>query len=81
MEELNSVFFSVSDGYVVCNINDEDFLCEDVEDLVVCLKSNNITTANSDIYCSSSIDFCEEDGMEAGTADALIDDALEELAV
>ena len=78
---LNSVFFSVSDGFVVCSINDEDFMCEDAEDLVVCLKSNNITTANSDMFCSSSIDFCEEDGMEAGTADAMIDDAFDELGL
>ena len=78
---LNSVFFSVSDSNLVCSINDEEFVCSSVEDLVTCLKQNNITTKNSDMFCSSSIDFCEEDGMEAGQADVMLDEAFDELGL
>ena len=73
---LNSVFFSVSEGYVVCSINNEDYVVKTVKQLVKLLKTNNITTTNSDMFCSSSVEFCEEDGMLANTADALIDEAL-----
>ena len=73
---LNSVFFSVSNSNVVCSINNKEYVVKTVKQLVTLLKTNNITNNNSDMYCSSSIDFCEEDGMLAGTAEVLIDEAL-----
>ena len=78
---LNSVFFSVSNSNLVCSINDEEFVCSSVQELVYILKRNNITTKNSDMFCSSSVDFCEEDGMEAGQADSMLDDAFDELGI
>jgi len=72
----NSVYFSVSNSNVVCSINNEEYVVENVKQLVTLLKTNNITTNNSNILCSSSVMFCEEDGMLAGQADELIDEAL-----
>ena len=75
-KRVNNVFFSVSNSNVVCNINEEETVVKTVKQLVTLLKQNNITTNNSNIFCSSSVEFCEEDGMLAGTADELIDEAL-----
>ena len=73
---LKSVYFSVEYSNVVCDIDGESYTCETSEDIVTCLKQNNVTSENCDVFCSSSVDFCEDDSMEPGQAEELIDDAL-----
>jgi hypothetical protein len=75
-KRVNNVFFSVSNSNVVCSINNKEYVVKNVKQLVTLLKTNNITTNNSNIFCSSSVEFCNEDGMLAGQADELIDEAL-----
>ena len=78
---MKDIFFSVSDGYVVCEVDDESYTCETSEDIVACLQQNNVTSKNCEIMASSSIDFCEEEGMEPGQADEMIDEALDTLNI
>lgn len=78
---MKNVFFSVSDGHVVCEVDDESYTCETSEDIVASLQQNNVTSENCEIMASSSVDFCEEEGMEPGQADELIDDALDTLNI
>ena len=73
---LKSVYFSVDYGNVVCEVDDESYTCETSEDIVACLQQNNVTNENCEIMASSSVDFCEEEGMEPGEAEELIDEAL-----
>ena len=49
-------------------------------ELALMFAANNITYGTS-IYCSSSIDFCEEEGFAAGAAEMLVTEAIEMVEV
>ena len=49
-------------------------------ELALMFAANNITFGHS-IFCSSSIDFCEEEGFEEGAAEMLITEAIEMVEV
>ena len=44
---------------------------------LACLFAANQISFGCSIHCSSSIDFCEEEGFEAGAAEMLITEAIE----
>ena len=68
------VFFSAQDGAVLVSVDSREVgRAGDTETLAGILCSNAITGG----YCSSSIDFCEEEGFAPGAAGEMIQKALE----
>lgn len=51
-----------------------------VAELALMFAANNISFGHA-IHCSSSIDFCEEEGFAAGAAEMLVTEAIEMVAV
>ena len=73
----NYVFISCNNRFVQVYMNEE--LCGEAgntENLAEIFVENNIT-AKDDIYCSSSVDFCEEEGFEVGQVSEMIAEAIE----
>ena len=70
------VFFGAADGEVTVTIDQQPVgSASTAEDLARILMTEGVSTAD-DCYCSSSVDFCEEEGFEPGAADAMIDRAF-----
>jgi hypothetical protein len=70
------VFFGAADGEVLVSIDQQPVgSAATAEDLARILMINGVSTAD-DCYCSSSIDFCEEEGFEPGAAAEMIDAAF-----
>jgi hypothetical protein len=66
------IFFTAQDGAIVVSVDSREVgTARDAESLAGILMQNGITSG----YCSSSIDFCEEEGFEPGEAAAMIDSA------
>jgi hypothetical protein len=71
------VFFGAADGEVLVSIDQQPVgSASTAEDLARILMTNGVSTAD-DCYCSSSIDFCEEEGFESGAALEMIDTAFD----
>jgi hypothetical protein len=75
------VFLNAEDGSIVVSINKEPVACAfTAQELADIFTANNVS-ANSDIYCSSSIDFASEEGFDSDDdAHAIINEALELIA-
>ena len=70
------VFFSAADGRVEVSIDQQPVgSASTAEELCGILMKHGVSAAD-DCYCSSSIDFCEEEGFEVGAAGDMIDDAF-----
>jgi hypothetical protein len=71
------VFFGAAEGEVLVSIDQQPVgSAATAEDLARILMINGVSTAD-DIYTSSSIDFCEEEGFESGAALEMIDAAFD----
>ena len=68
------VFFTAEDSRVHVLVDHQEIgSASRVEELAGILMSNGITSG----YCSSSIDFCEEEGFEPGAAGEMIAEAFD----
>jgi hypothetical protein len=71
------VFFGAADGEVTVSIDQQPVgSASTADDLARILMENAVSTAD-DIYTSSTIDFCEEEGFEPGAAEEMIDAAFD----
>lgn len=75
------VFLTAEEGSIVVSIDHQPVGCADTaEELADIFTANNITI-DSDIYCSSSIDFASEEGFDSDDdAHAIINAAIEQIA-
>ena len=66
------VFFGAAEGQVIVFVDSRQVgAASTAEDLARILLENGVSTAD-DIYNSSTIDFCDEEGFEPGAAGDLI---------
>ena len=75
------VFLNANDSKIELHIEKQHIgTAATAAELALLFAANNITYGTS-IYCSSSIDFCEEEGFAAGAAEMLVTEAIEMVAV
>jgi hypothetical protein len=76
------VFVGATDGKIELHVEKQRIgAAATAAELALLFAANNITFGQS-IYCSSSIDFCDEEGFAApGDAAMLVTEALEMVAV
>jgi len=73
------VFFNALEGQIRVTIDGE--VCgyaNDAEQLLAILEFYDVS-AMDDLYTSSDVDFCEEEGFAAGAAGEIIQSAVEQL--
>jgi hypothetical protein len=71
------VFCGAADGRVEVSVDQQPVgSASTAEELAGIFMQNGIAAGES-IYCSSSIDFCEEEGFEPGAAGEMIESALD----
>ena len=71
------VFFGAADGEVTVSVDQQPVgSAATADDLARILMINGVSTAD-DLYNSSSIDFCEEEGFEPGAAGDMITAAFD----
>jgi hypothetical protein len=71
------VFFGAAEGQVIVFVDSLQVgAASTAEDLARILMESAVSTAD-DIYTSSTIDFCEEEGFEPGAAGEMIDAAFD----
>jgi hypothetical protein len=72
--ESRFVFFSADQGRIHVSVDRQEIgSASCAESLAGILMKNGITSG----YCSSSIDFCEEEGFEPGAAGEMIAEAFD----
>jgi hypothetical protein len=75
------VYVGATDGKIELRVNHHRIgAASTPAELALMFAANNITFGQS-IHCSSSIDFCEEEGFAAGAAEMLITEAIEMVEV
>ena len=75
------VYVAAKEGKIELTVEKEEIgTASSAAELALMFAANNITFGHS-IHCSSSIDFCEEEGFEAGRAEMLITEAIEMVEV
>ena len=75
------VYVAATDGKIELHVEQQRIgAASTPSELALMFAANNITFGQS-IHCSSSIDFCEEEGFEEGAAEMLITEAIEMVAV
>jgi len=71
------VFATADEGKIEISIDQQPVgSASTAEELASIFMQNGITAGES-VYCSSSIDFCEEEGFEPGAAGEMIEAALD----
>jgi hypothetical protein len=81
MSKAKFVFLNAEYGSIVVSINKEPVACAfTAKELAEVFKANKVT-ADSDIYCSSSVDFASEEGFKNDeAAHKMINKALKLIA-
>ena len=75
------VYVSATDGKIDLHVEQVRIgAAASPSELALMFAANNISYGTS-IHCSSSIDFCEEEGFAAGGAEMLVTEAIEMVAV
>jgi len=71
------VFCGAADGRVEVSIDQQPVGSASTAEELAAIFMQNSVTAGESVYCSSSIDFCEEEGFEPGAAGEMIEAALD----
>jgi len=71
------VFATAEDGKITISIDQQPVGSASTAEELAAIFVQNSVTANESVYCSSSIDFCEEEGFEPGAAEEMIEAALD----
>ena len=75
------VFVGATDGKIELHVEQQRIgAAATPSELALMFAANNVSYGQS-IHCSSSIDFCEEEGFEPGAAAMLVTEAIEMVAV
>ena len=75
------VYVAAKEGKIELTVEKEEIgAASSAAELALMFAANNITFGHS-IFCASSIDFCEEEGFEAGRAEMLVTEAIEMVEV
>ena len=75
------VFVGATDGKIELHVEKQRIgVAATPSELALMFAANNITYGQS-IHCSSSIDFCEEEGFAAGAAAMFVTEAIEMVTV
>lgn len=75
------VYVAATDGKIELHVEKQRIgAAATAAELALMFAANNISFGQS-IHCSSSIDFCEEEGFAAGRAEMLVTEAIEMVAV
>jgi len=71
------IFVAADNGQINLSIDSKAIGSAATAPQLAILFAANRISFGSHIYCSSSIDFCEEEGFEEGAAEMLITEAIE----
>jgi hypothetical protein len=75
------VFVDAKEGHIHLSVDQKDVgRARTAPELALLFAANNISYGTS-IHCSSSIDFCEEEGFEEGAAVDFVSEAIEMVEV
>jgi hypothetical protein len=75
------VFVGATEGKIELHVEQQRIgAAASPSELALMFAANNITYGQS-IHCSSSIDFCEEEGFEPGAAAMFVTEAIEMVGV
>tara|TARA_R110002153_G_scaffold36601_3_gene108022 strand:+ start:528 stop:761 length:234 start_codon:yes stop_codon:yes gene_type:complete len=75
------VYVGATDGKIELHVEKQRIgAAGTAAELALMFVANNITFGQS-IQCSSSIDFCDEEGFKPGAAEMLVTEAIEMVAV
>ena len=75
------VFVGATDGKIELHVEQQRIgAAASPSELELMFAANNITFGQS-IHCSSSIDFCEEEGFAPGAAEMFVTEAIEMVEV
>ena len=75
------VFVDATEGKIELHVEQQRIgAAASPSELALMFAANNITFGQS-IHCSSSIDFCEEEGFEPGAAAMFVTEAIEMVEV
>ena len=70
------VFATADEGKIQISIDQQPVGSASTAEELAAIFMQNSVTAGESVYCSSSIDFCEEEGFEPGAAGEMIESAL-----
>jgi len=71
------IFVGAEDGKINLSIDNKAVGSAATAGQLACLFALNQISFGCSIHCSSSIDFCAEEGFESGAAEMLITEAIE----